>query len=32
MNSGMTARSNELVVLNGIVASCAQAASGPIAR
>ena len=32
MNSGMTASSKEFVVLNGIVASCAQAASGPMAR
>ena len=32
MNSGMTASVNEFVVLKGMVASCAQAASGPMAR
>ncbi len=32
MNSGITARVKELVVLKGIAASCAAAASGPTVR
>ena len=32
INNGITAKVNEFVVLNGIVAKCAQAASGPIAK
>jgi hypothetical protein len=32
MKSGITASANELVVVNGIVAICASAASGPTVR
>jgi len=32
MNSGITARVNEFVVLNGMVDTCASAASGPTVR
>jgi hypothetical protein len=32
MNSGITASVNELVVLNGMVAICASAASAPTVR